>query len=235
MANIVDVSGSRRLQLGNEEFARTMAIGNRWSKIKIGVTLGFNGAATFSATMLMGLCSGTSNTYNAASTDGFVGVCPVQFTPDITWTYGAGPPDYYTNANPGKRVISKIGVTTTNTAGNGSQAWGVASAPTSLSMWVLTIFRGSPEYNSDGWKSIYVKSAHPINSGYTIIPMHTEDFAFYKNMENDSDSGSYAIYTNDAISTALNWTGPGLDSFSFVWNQASPTVEIGHIGIVRYQ
>jgi len=235
MANIVDVSGSRRLQLGDEEFARTIAFGSRWSKIKIGITVGFNGAATFTSTMLMGMCAGTANTYKAGSTDGFFGVCPYLFSSDITWTYAGGPPTAYTNANPSKRIITRIGGTTVDTAGNGSQAWAMASAPTNLSMWVITIYRGSTELNLDGWNVLYVQSAHPITAAYAAIPMQTEDFMFYKNMENDYTQGYHGIYNNDATSNAVAWTGPPLDSFSFVWNKASPTVEIGHIGIVRFQ
>jgi hypothetical protein len=102
-------------------------------------------------------------------------------------------------------------------------------------MWIITIYRGSPELNLDGWNVLYVQSSHPITAAYAAIPMETEDFKFYKNMENDYVTGYHGVFQNDATSNAVAWTGPPLDTFSFVWNKASPTVEIGHIGITRFQ
>jgi hypothetical protein len=224
MAKIVDISGSRRLQLDNEEFARTFSFGQRWSRLKIGILFGVNGGATFSSTMLMGICSGTTNTFRSPTTDGWYGIAPVSYGAVPSWTWAAAP-DGYSQAGTTKAIVTRIGSTVTEASVGSVGPWGLPSAPVNLGMYVFTIYR------SPGWKSLISQSAYPTTIAAAAVKI--ESFQFYLNLDNDAGTSYWSMRNDDAVSTALAWTGGDLDSFSFVWGTNTPTIEIAHIGVMR--
>jgi hypothetical protein len=221
MAAIVEVSGSRRLQLGNEEFTRTFRFGPKWTKIKIGMTLGINGVQNFTARPMLGACSGSVNGFNAPLTDGFLGLCPVAFT----GTPLAYVPFTFTNGTGNKHMITRIGSTVVDTLVSSSSVWCAAAAPDHLSMWIVTIIKTS-------WNVMTISmAATNAASAALSIP----DFVFYKNMENEAGTSyQLGLSNDDSIGTTV-WTGPALDSMSFSWDHVAPSIEIGHVGVVRFQ
>ena len=231
MANIIEVGtgfAMRRLSLGAEDFSRTFNFGQRWSRIKIGVLWGFNGESTFSSTVLVGVGSGVTNTFNSASCDGFYGLAPVTYPVAPAWTYAGGPPKGYTNATTNAIVVTKIATTVDATAAlSPSGVWAVADAATNLSMWIIDITRNT------GWNRLV--STHAISTTVAIGVNLDSDFKFYRNLEHDATTAyPYGMAGTAQESTAVAWTGGDLDSFSMVWGTASPTVDIAHIGVMRF-
>lgn len=233
MANIIEVGTGfayRRLSLGNEEFARTFKFGPRWTKIKIGILLGMNGESNITTNILFGLCAGTANTFNSATADGWLGIHPATNYPStVTYSYAAGPPKSYSSSSGIKYRTTKIGATVASVAAGAASGWYFANAPDNLSMWVLT-FNKSPANN---W--IEINSAHAASAAQTAEV--NSDFRWYDNMEVEQEgSQRYGMSTANVFSAAYNWAGnPELDSVSFVWGSASPTIDIAHIGVVRFQ
>jgi hypothetical protein len=229
MANIIDVSGSRRLSLGNEEFVRTMMFGSQWTKLKIGVIMGMNGGATFSSTLLMGLCAGTTNTFNSTSCDGFFGIAALTYPTAPSWTFAASP-NGYTNASGLKKEVHRVGSgAATVTAGNTTPAWAFSDAGSAMSMWSITITK------SLGWSHLIAVEAHANTIAQSVLPANF-DYPFVINLENENGTSYvWGLQADDTATTEISWAGnPLLDSFSFIWGTASPTLDIAHIGVVRY-
>mgnify|MGYP003377941999 CR=1 FL=1 len=117
MANIgsrlFNLLADKYLTLANEEWVRTLAIGNDWNKLRLGLLLAVtpDGTNPLGGTALMlGLCSGKTNPYGAASTTNFVGAAlhgstPGATTGTLSYVAGAGNP-YFTSGGswPGTRV-----------------------------------------------------------------------------------------------------------------------------------
>lgn len=223
MAAIVEVNGERRLQMGAEEFVRSFNFGARWTKIRIGMTLGFNGIANCSGNFQLGVCSGTDGLL-APTSGSYYGFQPtVAWQAAQTWTYTSGL--YFNNASSNGYWIVKRGSTFTDTNAVGTgyyQGW----APYALSWFSIVLTRTS-------WNVINGKSSHASNTAQISQPL--TDWYFYKNMENEGTAGLWG-----SADDSHNRTEPAnalldpLDNVSFSWNRSCPTLEIGNIGVVRF-
>lgn len=228
MAAIVEVGGSRRLQLGNEEFIRQLNFGPRWSKIRVGIMLGFQGTSTFAGRMLTGICQGTTNGFSAPLTDGGLWITGVSYATDPTWTYTNGSPPYYINGSGNKRAVTRIGSTVTDSNSGGSAA-AFAAAAYGISQYFITFTR------SPAWNTIINQQAVSTQASQLTIPI--TDFTFYRNMENEAGT-TYVAMNNDDTAQTTTFTAatmPVLDSFSLYWNRSCPVLEIVHMGVVRFQ
>ena len=120
MANIgsrlFNLLADKYLTLANEEWVRTLAIGNDWNKLRLGLLLAVtpNGTNPLGGTALMlGLCSGKTNPYGAASTTNFVGAGLHGSAPGVTITGDslagviADPPPDIGCKNPGDRLAGR--------------------------------------------------------------------------------------------------------------------------------
>ena len=118
MANIgsrlFNLLADKYLTLANEEWVRTLAIGNDWNKLRLGLLLAVtpDGTNNLGGTALMlGVCSGKTHPYGAASTTNFVGAglhgsTPGGPTGTLTYVAGAGNP-YFTSG--GSSTASRVG------------------------------------------------------------------------------------------------------------------------------
>jgi len=109
---------------GPADFVRKLNIGNKWSRIRIGmlVAVAPNGVANITdATLLLGMCSGIASPVGSYGTANFIGALLVgPNTPAssrlLTYTAGAGNPYYsapscYTFRKFGQAEVSAVGTT----------------------------------------------------------------------------------------------------------------------------
>src|SRR5437867_3420891 len=76
METILSRGSDNRVVMSNGRFARTLAIGTLWTKLRIGIRFAINdGAANIGGGPIFafGLCHGTTNIYGDATTDHFLG------------------------------------------------------------------------------------------------------------------------------------------------------------------
>ena len=164
MALILDLSGSRAVQLGNEDFARTMFIGNNWQKIRFAIRYSIdNVAAGITAKMALGVCDGTTYTYANANCTDFLGL----EIPSGTWTGNAT--GYYSQAY--SKVcdsIRKVGASVTRTAGAASTGVYWNGTSSIISMMTFQITRKWPLYDLRLSYSYHTSTAMLAVSQYTM-------------------------------------------------------------------
>jgi len=224
MAAIIDVSGDRRLQLGNEEFVRSFNFGARWQKINIGFHFGVNAIQGFNARICIGVCDGPYGV-NAPFSPGVVFSCPGLFTSGgATW---AATTNGFSNGGGTRQPITKTGSTTVGGSSVGVGTTIMPSAPLlsakTLGMWMIQLERSLTNWNSITYKSSWTAAAQ--------IGQVIEPFTFYKNLENDLGTSFYGMPNMDGGSTHA-YAG-FLDHCCITWDKSCPTLEFSKIGVVR--
>lgn len=139
------------LQLGNEEWVRTLAIGSTWTHIRIGMLYQITGTATISSAttqIALGMCSGDTAPFNNASTTNFVGL---QWTGALAFVTNGTLP-YYQFQSTNGFMCKKVGGTITQSATNvfnGSDMGcnTTLGSPLRRSVMYLDIVKGSPTYS----------------------------------------------------------------------------------------
>ena len=226
MAAIVEtVVGDRTIQLGNEEFVRKMKIGMAWGKVRVGVRWALNGTGgnIANASFLIGLCSGTTNTFYSGNTTGYFGVHFAQVYPS-TW---ANNTTYYSTGASNGLAIYRVGASTTNSA----LGWGASQANIPVNP-----LRGI-------WYADFEKSASAGGLGSEGVTAWWQSAA-----QAATDHSQYEMWrgmeTETAITGATNTNGkattsyPGdittLDTVSIRWSHTTPTVEISDVMVTRF-
>jgi hypothetical protein len=144
------------LQTGGEEWVRPLFMGNVWTKIRIGVLVAINPISTTNLNsgygFTIGVCSGVSAPFGAASTLNFVGV---RFGDSGFGLYNANSGNPIFGFNGMSHLATKVGVTLTTGAITGSgfnynfpvQGVGVQRR----GLFYIDIAKGSPSYTVDTW------------------------------------------------------------------------------------
>lgn len=137
------------LQLGNEEWVRTLAIGSTWTHVRIGLLYQITGTATTAGGtgFAVGMCSGSTAPFNGASTTNFVGI---ECVTALGFVANSGNP-YYQFASGNLFACKKVVATITTAATNlgDSVDMGVPTAAGSTlrrGLLYVDITKGSPNY-----------------------------------------------------------------------------------------
>ena len=228
MANIVEpIVGDRRIQLGNEEFVRTLGVRTNWSKLRIGIRHNVNttGATILSASFVVGLCEGSAATYYNNNTTGFWGlsICGALTS---NWTLSG---NFYATSGGNSTFVTRIG-NTTNTASNsiGGDTPYVIINPSHGVMYL------DLEKNNAG--------SNRMTHWYMDSTAHNYDHSqteFFQGMESEFTGGS-----PNSVPGARNYNGANnynyagninaLDPLSISWNKSTPTMEISDIMVLRF-
>lgn len=137
-------TASKRIQLSNGQMARRMIYLNNWTTIRIGLRLTVPSAANIVGTprLWVGVGSGTAAAVGDAITTNFIGL----YTSGATWSR-------LTNVSPAiaycvttGRPVKKVGATITDTGANFSNNITLPLSDTFLSLILLEITKGSPNY-----------------------------------------------------------------------------------------
>lgn len=139
-----DGSTSTYFTLANEEYIRKFAWGNGWNRIRIGILYAVQGGVTFSLVQNgLGVCSSSSpidNTQGQKSTN------TTQWAGcflagagygNVTLTYNAGPPPYYTYNDAGRAVKQVNSYSPAAFGGPGATYVGAAGGAASYRGWMF--------------------------------------------------------------------------------------------------
>jgi hypothetical protein len=185
------------LQLGTEEWARTLSIGNFWNKIRIGCLLAVNPVSTTSTPTstgpVIGMCSGINSTFGMTSTNNFVGYqagfAGTSGGAYATGTGGTQPVFAWNGSNYG---ITKVGTTINGVTMGGS--WNsdlpVQGVGTQRRYMILVdILKGTPNYTVTQWAQ-----DPPSHGGSTAVDSTTADLLFAM-----SQTGAITLPSNGDI------------------------------------
>lgn len=224
MATIVEtIAGDRRIQLSNEEIVRQMSHKGKWSKIAVGVRFSINLTADIhNPKFIVGVCSGSGAIKPASVTAAF-GVCIPQATGDLV--YNAGPPAYYNTSNNAGTGYSKVGSTVTTQAAN----WGVTNYAASTSATPHMV-----AYQ-------FTKTGNVITAIRVCVPMSAANvqagnvfIEFMRNLENEVADPVLTKAAGGAFTTLSLTNSSDFDHVFAYWDQASPTLEISDMAVVKF-
>jgi hypothetical protein len=230
-SRLFNLIADKYLTLANEEFARTLAIGTDWNKIRLGVLLavtpdGTNNLA--SSALVLGVSSGKTNPYGAASTTNFVGGAfhGAGGTPTATLTYAAnsGNP-YYSSAGTGP--FARVGTTLSNGTGN-AVAFLIAANNGSIqrrSPLYVDIQKGSPNFTVIRWT--------PQTSQSQFLTADCSPAEFLASLELATPTwGGISLTTSNSTVAASEAPGT-LDTFDFFWNKSLFALEVYALAAYR--
>lgn len=216
------------LQLGNEEWVRTLAIGSNWNHVRIGVLVQMVGSASTTGTnWAIGLCSGTGNPFGSASTTNFVGV---EFVNNFTYTSNAPYPYWNfgsTNVLACKKLSSSITTAATNLADGIGMIVVTDGGTARRGILLIDITKGSPNYTIGFMGTISTYAAQDFTPALLLTAM-TQPFA------NNWTLGSAQIYNgNGAQTLACDETAGGFDTVDFYCNNLNFPMNIYAIAVEK--
>lgn len=230
MAAIVEtVVGDRRIQLGNEEFVRKMKFGAAWGKIRIGVRFAVNttGGTFTNAIFQIGVCSGTTNTFNNGNTTGYWGCHYGQNYGTSGYTYNT---TYYAVTANGAAVYRTGNTTTSSTLG-----WGGDSALLLINPWHSIWYADFEKPAASGGFGNQGITAWWQSTGSTPsgISYDHPQYEMWRGMESET-AITGALNYNGKITTSYAGDFSVLDTLSILWNKTTPTIEISDIMVTRF-
>lgn len=96
---------SKVLSLGGEQWARKLALGNQWSRIRIGILCAINGGASFNGFLFMGMSNGQSG--GSASGQGIGASLSGSITSAGGWSYVANSGLPYFGSNGSGKIFRR--------------------------------------------------------------------------------------------------------------------------------
>jgi hypothetical protein len=216
------------LTLANEEYVRTLAIGNHWSRLRLGllVALTPDGTNDLQGTQFVwGLCAGRTNPFGAESTTNFLGMKVGSSTAGEVLAYNANSGNPYFWA--GRGALKKVGATRTVFNGSALEFHRVAATAGTAprrSLLLLEITKGSPNYTVTSWS--------------LPVPGVGKDFTPAHLLEALEQSSSVVVNGESLVAATLNTVtfdesaGP-LDTVDVHWNKAAFPLEVYALAVYR--
>ena len=220
------------LTLANEEFVRTLAIGNDWNKIRLGLLLAVTPDGTNHLTgtaLMLGLCSGKTNPYGAASTTNFVGAALHGSTPGGTTgtlSYAAGSGNPYFSSG-GTWAAARVGTGLTSGAAAATSfilTSNVGSTQRRSPVYV-DIQKGSPNYTITRWL--------PDLSQGLFQSGDCSPATFLASLEVPTPTWQNINLTSSAGVVAASETPGALDTFDVFWNKTAFPLELYALAAYR--
>jgi hypothetical protein len=217
-------SDTKAIQIGNEEFGHTLAIGTNWVKIRLGMRLACPAIQTFDGNLPVGLAfgmtQGTAAMFKSPNCAEFLGLILGNST-SSTFTYSASPGPNLANSRP--NFASKVGaVMTTHTAFSANFFLSALNTVRAMAFVDLTKVAGS-SWTISAWMP-----------GTTTQATTDNTYAqWMQAMENNTTPSANVNLIN---TNTVTHTGAGLlDTIYFSWNKSTPPITIFEIGAVRVQ
>lgn len=223
----------KRIVLSNSNFARQWdsSIGTSWSRIRIGCRISIRDSGanlTGTPEFILGICSGTSNIYQDATTTHWTGLRTI----DPTWTRTAGPPAWYNMATATSNPVAakKVGTTKTNSA---TTAWlGIHAADATTenrSALFVDITKGSPNFSFNFIaKDTGGAGDDSLASFYAFLQNPSQTVTDWTNHKSSiTGGGAFSLAIDEA-------TNGFFDSVNIGWNRTTPEIEISDLVVVRF-
>ena len=224
MAFIVEqFVGDRAIQLGNEEFVRSMQWGNNWNALRYGIRFVLNGSSNIlTARLQLGLCNGNAFPFSSPNCIQYVGA---QFgTMDNTWTYTTGSYSNDSSSTGLPTTVTRVGATITNTNSVGAlNQYCNASNSSRMGVWAVDIIRVSATQVTI--RQTFSNAASVANA--------VSFYDFMRFMENEGAASATGFSAWGATRT-ITLTSTVLDTTSIYWNHSTPTIEITDMCVVRF-
>lgn len=218
----------QRVQLVNSNFARpwdTVAIGTGWTKIRVACRLSITDSGsnvTSTPRFAIGICSGSTNIFQDATTTHFCGI----MSNNATWSRIVGPPVGYNIGASGTWVVTKrIGaVTTSNTSIGGlvnSTFYDVTTA--NRTAFFITITKGSPTFTIQIFtRSSATASDVALAEFLTQVELVTPTIA------------NHGLNTASNNTIAIDEAVDGFfDHACVAWDRTTPNIEVSDLSVVR--
>lgn len=221
------------LQLGNEEWVRTIVAGSTWTHIRIGILYQLIGTSSTpgASGLFIGMCSGTSAPFGAATTTNAVGLEVIN---SLSYIANSGNPYFQFQSANGqvcKKVVSTI--TTNGTNVFDSVDLGV---PTNLGstlrrgLLYVDIIKGSPNY------TIQVSGAASMGSSSA----GTHDFTVSDLLSGMTQAlgsivvaGFSLVSANTPLTLACDETAGGFDTVDIYCNELANPVNLYEIAVEK--
>lgn len=209
------------MSLGNEQFMRTLDIGDNWRIVRIGMRYSIQAPQdTIWMSQTMGMCYQRRGWFDASCH--FIGYNWGATTGTYPWlqqySYAAGPPQSYNGSSNSSRGIARVGSTTT------------LAGSTSVGHYI--------PYLRKGIQGLYIDRTGGPNSFvfYYFVSANTVDAGDYSQaqfitfLETQSPTPSYT-----AGPFTVNYTSPGtpLDTFYYANYSEVPRVAVWDVGVSR--
>lgn len=199
---------------GNTQIGRTLSIGTSWNRIRIGcrIVCDPNGnTGDFTPAIAFGMCSGTTNMFNSASTTNFLGLV---FRAGIAWTLSSQ--IWFQSGGAPGNVSKRVGTTTT-TLSLGLNSWYCAGDVSWRSYILVDITKGSPNFTVG------------LGTYQTGSVNDTSLSSFYDRMQGNPDPPS--PYSSAAV--AFDEIAGSLDTVNFYWGTTNRKMEVSEILVYR--
>lgn len=212
---------TKGIQLGNEEWGHTLAIGTNWTKLRVGARIALSHYQSFDGsplgTLLIGMCQGTAAMFKASNCTEFIGFRLSNSTV-TTYTFATSPGLHFSNTRPD--FISKVGPNIT--VHTGFSAAEYIGGSTSVRTMVFV------DLQKNGGSSITMTVYIPGNTtqGTTDNGMGN----FIQSMENNTTP----LNCGTLGPTVCTHPGAGLlDTIYFGWNKAMPPITLFDFAAAR--
>jgi hypothetical protein len=178
---------------------------------------------------MLGVCSGKTNPYGAASTTNFVGAAlhtsaPGGATGTLTYVAGSGNP-YFTSG--GTWPASRVGASLFSSTGDGVPFVLTANSGSTQrrSPVYVDIQKGSPNYTITRWT--------PASSQAQFQTADCSPAAFLAALEVPTPTWVNLNLTSSSAALAASETPGVLDTFDLFWNKAAFPLEVYAIAAYR--
>lgn len=203
---------------GNEQYARLLDIGSTWNDIKIAalVAIDPDGVSNItSASLVLGVCSGKTAPFGAASTTNFIGL-RIGAPSTLTYQAGSGNP-YWNNSGSGQvHTVRKVATTLTSAAHANISRGLPTSTGAVKRRWpvMVRIVKGSPNYTVYAWVPQGAPSDPSIDFSYTDFVEALED----PTLVNDINVNGIVLEASNAA-LACDESAGGFDAVNLYWNK----------------
>ena len=205
-------STAKGIQMGNEEWGHTLAIGTNWTKLRIGwrgycqTLMAFKGHVF--GTAVIGVCTGTAQMFKSPICTEFMGLgMGNSSVPD--WTFATSPANHVINTRPVMQTKLNGAFVAQNTGSAAEYISALAAARTQ--MFVDITKNGSGSYTIQGWLPGNTTQATTDNTYNQFIG----------SMENNTTPTNCSA----TVASTFNWAGAGLmDTMYFSWAKSVPVL-----------
>lgn len=219
----------RRLQLGNESYVRRMGFGASWSRIRIGIRFAINGRSNiFVPYLILGVCADPGSVPTNDRSNGTMGAM-MQSTGGKDFLYLARQANnsYYNTQVNSFATYTKLDYT----VGGATQSFiGAVGGGCSANTYEPNCFMIGLAKNNN----IYT-----LTEGIQPTPAQaaagTKTAAqFLVDMDNETGTG-FSGLSRSTYGAALLTTHTPMPYVFVSWSKATPTIEITHIAVTRFQ
>lgn len=222
----LEPTADKYLALSGEEWVRTLTIGSTWDQLRVGLRVAMtpNGTSdTLSATLQIGVCSGSTNTFRTAlTTNGYFSLVTSEAT-TLTYNAGAGNPYHVvTSSTRGKRVAATTTLSATDTADH------------YIATNTGTIQRRTPIYVDFQKTAGLIKLHYWATASFVQQDYSQAQFLDGMQISGAPTVGGNLMSTSTQTSMTFSEAAGGLDTISVYWNKAGFPLEVYAISAYRF-